>query len=129
MKVENNFSIRLNKQDVRKILLFLIIWEIILVLVHLMVTLIAPNTNWGPLNLLFNLDSEAGIPTWFSSIQLFTTAVIILIISRWTKKYKWFFLLGAVILAFLSFDEASGLHERITAYTVEYNINILKLSR
>jgi hypothetical protein len=124
--MENSLILKLSKRFAFNLLIFLVICELFFTVAHLIITVIMPGFNWGPLNLLFNLDSESSIPTWFSSIQLFVAAVTLLIISSSAKYYKWFYLLAAVLILFLSFDEAAGIHETVSAYAKKNNVEILK---
>lgn len=64
---------------------------------------------------LFDLNREANIPTWFSSLLLILNAFILAIIAVRTKAQQdpyhtqWFVL--AVIFLYLSIDESALLHE------------------
>lgn len=66
---------------------------------------------------LFELNGEANIPTWFSSLLLILNAFILAIIAIRTKAQlgpysaKWFVL--AVIFLYLSIDESAQLHEMV----------------
>jgi hypothetical protein len=73
--------------------------------------------NWR-IHKLFDLDLEANIPTWFSSIQLFMIGLISALTAQSqhykTPPSKWgltFFGLGFM---YLSMDEASSIHEKLT---------------
>lgn len=63
----------------------------------------------------FDVDSEANIPTWFASNNLLICSLLLFIIARSKKKegdrytLRWYGL--AFVFAFLSLDEAAGLHE------------------
>ncbi|MGI9538015.1 MAG: hypothetical protein ACR2PB_13170 [Desulfocapsaceae bacterium] len=64
---------------------------------------------------LFDLNREANIPTWFSSILLVLNAFILAIIAIRTKAeqgsyYTQWFVLAAIFL-YLSIDESALLHE------------------
>ena len=65
----------------------------------------------------FDLDAEANIPTWFSTILLFCVSLTSLIIYRFRYKFKidtsmhTFWLVLGSVYCFLSLDEAARLHE------------------
>jgi len=65
----------------------------------------------------FDLDSEANIPTWFSTVLLFCvslTSLVIYIFGRDIENYaSWhsFWLGFSAVYCFLSLDEAARLHE------------------
>jgi hypothetical protein len=65
----------------------------------------------------FDLDAEANIPTWFSSLQLFSLFVLSIIYSTQIKNkhlQNFYFLMGLIFL-FFSADETSMIHEGITS--------------
>jgi len=66
---------------------------------------------------LFELNREANIPTWFSSLLLILNAFILAIIAIRTKAqqgpyYTQWFVLAAIFL-YLSIDESALLHEMV----------------
>jgi hypothetical protein len=70
------------------------------------------------LSLLFNVNREQNIPTWFSSFLLFTAALLLLVIAyahrqkqdRYSRRW---FVLG-LIFFYLSIDESAYIHEMFT---------------
>ena len=66
---------------------------------------------------LFNFDTEANLPTWFSSILFAAAALILALVARWKRSggdrfaRHWSSL--AVLFLFLTVDEACSLHERL----------------
>lgn len=67
---------------------------------------------------LFNLNGEKNLPALFSSIQLFSVGIILLVIARQPRKLLlpstiFLSILGAGFI-FLSIDEAFSIHESIT---------------
>ncbi len=68
--------------------------------------------------LAFNINRESNIPTWFSTLLLATSALLLFGIARSIHKsngayrYHWYGL--AAIFMFLSIDEAAALHETLT---------------
>jgi len=75
---------------------------------------------------LFDLDKEANLPTWFSSILLFSIAFASMLIyflgRRTDKKSSWknFWPGFSILFCFLSLDEAVGFNELISS---TYNFN------
>jgi len=67
---------------------------------------------------LFNLDSEASIPTWFSIIQLFMIGFIALLVAYNQKATappsKRGLILFGLGFIYLSMDEGSVIHEKLT---------------
>ncbi|MDN5849166.1 MAG: hypothetical protein L0H63_05935 [Nitrococcus sp.] len=63
----------------------------------------------------FLLDGEQNVPTWFSSMLLFTTAQLLCVIGitahAQQRRFAWHWLALAGIFAFMSMDEVSAFHE------------------
>lgn len=97
---------------------WLITMELILVFVYAVIHIIGPGIPWGPARALFNLDAEASIPAWFSSIQLFVTGSMLFVASRNNQRKQHVsssFLTGAsLFFIFLSADESAAIHEKLT---------------
>jgi len=124
--MDNGFKILLNKQDAGKILRLLIASEIFFLVVYVIMSIVAPNVKWGPFEPLFDLDNESSIPTWFSSAQLVVIATLLWAISKSYSRYRWFYVLGAIVFLFLSIDETVQLHERLSMSANAYDIKALK---
>lgn len=66
----------------------------------------------------FDLDSENSIPTWYSSSQWLVSGLLVLLTSsfrtRDVRPTRAFCILVGLGLVFLSADEASMIHERLT---------------
>ena len=64
----------------------------------------------------FDLGTEANLPTWWASVQLWTASLLLARAAslRADRIGMW---LGGVLLALLSLDETTGLHERLAAAT------------
>jgi len=97
---------------IRKIILFLLIIEFILLVMYFF------PVHWSrPIVNEFNLDNEANIPTWFSTVLLFSislTSIIIYFLGRNFRigsSWNSFWLVFSAVLCFLSVDEASMVHE------------------
>lgn len=81
--------------------------------------------NWR-IHELFDLDGEANIPTWFSTIQLFMIGLIAVATAQ-SKYYtappsKWGLTLFGLGFMYLSMDEAAIIHEK---FTYEFHNNPL----
>lgn len=72
----------------------------------------------------FDLDGEISIPTWYSSSQLLVSGLLILAAIKY--RYKGFsprrdlYLIVGLGLIFLSADETSMIHERLTPLSAKY---------
>lgn len=66
---------------------------------------------------LFNLDVENNVPTYFSSLLLFSCAPILGVIAIARRKqaagHYWYWMGLAIVFLFLSIDESVQIHERI----------------
>lgn len=65
---------------------------------------------------LFNVDWEANVPTWYSSIALFAVAVLVIYIVSLKPpgdRYLWHWKLLAAAFVYLSLDEFAQLHETV----------------
>lgn len=102
-----------------KLLWWLIAVEFMFVVSHVLTRFGSPDGRWAMARGLFNLDSEASVPTWFSSIQLFCIAAVLFAASNDNSQRQYisskFLVAGSLVFAFLSADEGAGIHERITA--------------
>jgi len=80
-----------------------------------------PQRWCSSLETIFDLDQEANIPTWFSTLLLFSVAISSFIVHNlgWKIKngtsWSYFWFGFGIVFCFLSLDEASGLHEMITS--------------
>ncbi len=99
----------------RKIFYGMILLVLLLVVLHLTVTLIPTLSEKKKLYYFFNLDFEHNLPTFFSSMNLLLSSVLLLLISYLTCKenrneYKYWLSLS-VIFSFLALDEFTIIHE------------------
>jgi hypothetical protein len=93
-----------------------------LVAIELMMVTIYAVTALSPspsqIEVLFNLDEEANVPSWFSSMQLFSIGVILLLAScsplRERDHLRVLVALLGGAFVFLSMDEAAAIHEKVT---------------
>ena len=109
------FNFKFTHKDANKLLLGLILFEVFLSLVFALDIVL--ETSWqGPR--IFDLDGEATIPAWFSSLQLFLIGVLFLFSRNWPQINRVFapnvLLLVGCGFVFLSMDEAASFHEGIT---------------
>jgi hypothetical protein len=108
----------INASWAKKALTVLITVEVLLVYLYWTTSLTAE--SFPLLHNLFNLDGEANIPAWFSSIQIFIASLICWRIAGQTgnaeKPSPLFWRTIGSFLFLLSLDEVVQLHERITAY-------------
>jgi len=110
-----NFASHVQLGNANRLLFGLIFFELFLVLVFLADSLLG-SPIWI-VHLLFDLDQELNIPTWFSSIQLFLIGIIFFFIARQTdsshRPSALFLLIVGVGFVFLSADEVSSIHEKL----------------
>ncbi len=103
----------------KKVLTFLLSIASFLVLMNCLVWFLnrANNQSMAGINRLFNLNTEANIPTTFSVLLLFTV-FLVLLIKAWkirTEKKPFFFqwaLLAAGFL-YICIDEGAAIHEML----------------
>jgi hypothetical protein len=99
---------------IRKLFLLLLFFVLILLAMHFFSKSLS-----STIHNRFNLDSEANIPTWFSTLLLFCvslTSLVIYILNRSiASKVSWnsFWIGFGAIYLFLSLDEAARIHEII----------------
>ena len=103
-------------KKITDIIKLLIVCDIILLLIYwLDAALGRPSVT---LNLLFDLDLEANIPTWYSSTQLFAIGLSFWFIARFAWqgdiKVEHLLLILAAAFVYFSLDECAGIHEKIT---------------
>jgi len=97
---------------IRKLYLLLICFMFILLAMHFF-----PESLSWTIHDRFNLDSEANIPTWFSTVLLFSvslTSLGIYVFSRDVEmdaSWKSFWSCFSSVYCFLSLDEAARIHE------------------
>jgi hypothetical protein len=102
-------------RDAKRLLLGLIVLELILVSIYVFDSFVDhPIATVGT---VFDLDADLSIPAWFSSVQLFVIALVLLLKARRTDRglrpSRWFFLIAGIGFAFLSADEGARIHEEL----------------
>lgn len=110
---DTKFEVSYSATHAKRVLIFLLAFEILLVLSYCVVHIFAPSVKWGPIKLFVDVDREVAIPTWFSTVQLFAIAILFLLHARTTKQLRAYFILFALGFMFLSMDEAAAIHEKI----------------
>ncbi len=97
---------------IHKLFLLLLFFVLILLAMHFF-----PKSLSSTIHNRFNLDSEANIPTWFSTVLLFCvslTSLAIYILGRNLEintSCQSFWLGFTAVYCFLSLDEAARIHE------------------
>lgn len=112
------------------------IWRLLGILVGFEVILVALNSIDLPAYILtrsFNLDAEANIPTWFSSIQLFSLGCVCVFCFQaesefYEKKTSLGWILLALVFWGLSVDEVATLHELIGKSAAKiYDLRVFRI--
>lgn len=93
----------------------LIAIELVLLAIYV-ITALDPSPS--QIGVLFNLDEEANVPAWFSSMQLFSIGFMLLLASlnplRVQDHLRGLLLVLGGAFIFFSMDEAAGFHEKVT---------------
>jgi hypothetical protein len=113
MRSNDVFNVSYSRADAKRLLLFLLGCEILLVLCYILSTIVAPDFKWGPLKIFFDVDRESSIPTWFSSVQLFVIGLLLCAQARGAGRLGFLLALLGLGFMFLSADEAAAIHEHI----------------
>lgn len=89
--------------------------ELVIVAIYVATALAAAPSQVG---VLFNLDGEANVPAWFSSMQLFVIGLVMLLAAaspqRGQDGLRGLLMLLGCAFVFLSMDEAAAVHEKVT---------------
>lgn len=113
MTEDGYFGLRCSAADAKRILIFLFVCETLLVFSYVVVHIFAPEVQWGPIRLFLDLNREPSIPTWFSSVQLFAIAILVLFLARCSRQLRPYLIIFGLGFMFLSMDEAAIIHEKI----------------
>lgn len=122
----------------RRFAMGLAVTALVLVVCHIVVWILSFKTNilnsdWhGHWAYLFDLDTEAGLGTWFSAVMLLMAGTFTLMHAHRRRSARdpwdrWWWVLGYGLL-FLSLDEIAGFHESLntdvvfTAYVGHWTI-------
>lgn len=109
----SNLRLDYSTADAKKLLRGLLGIEVFFALAYLFTRLLAPDPPLGPLRGFFNVDQEVSIPTWFSSVQLFVTSVVILTLAGRSPDLRIFLIVLGCAFLFLSMDEAAAVHDSL----------------
>jgi len=113
MNSADDFCFSYSATNAKSLLFILLGFEVLLTLGYILTHIIAPGPGWGPIPRFLDVDREVSVPTWFSSIQLFGVAVVLLMQVPRAKELRFFLLLLGIGFLFLSMDEAAGVHDSI----------------
>lgn len=76
---------------------------------------------YAPLAKLIDLDGEANIPTWYSSMQWFCVAYVLWVFATRhlvrSQVRSWFLLIVPIVFLLFSVDEVATLHEHLGVLT------------
>ncbi len=77
--------------------------------------IVASGCQLETLNNFLNLEREANLPTWYSSIQLFIVAAFLGVFACWNTRsnqpFSWILPLLPLLMLVLSIDESTEIHE------------------
>lgn len=107
----------MNGMDARRILLWLLAAEVLLVALHGTVRATDGRVAWGALDPLLDLDRERSVGTWFSTAQLLAIAAVFTAAARAgpPAALSRALALPGLAFVFLAADEALQIHESLTA--------------
>lgn len=121
-------SIPYRSRDAATLLVGLIGLEVLFAAAHLLI-FVWPGVPWDTFRLLFDLDNEVAVTTWFSTVQLFFIGAVLLITARTNKEkdraLSATLALGGLLFVFLSADEGGGIHERISLVIADRELDAL----
>jgi hypothetical protein len=106
-----SWGIKELKPKLAAVLVSLLMIDAVLVVLHLLVPILA-----GRSLRFFNLNAEANLPTWWSSVQLALAGLLFALIAIHLRRMgpgSWILGLLAALLLTLSLDEFAQFHERI----------------
>lgn len=95
--------------------------DFFLVIMHFVATTAPP--PFDALTVWFDLDGESTIAAWFASSQLLISGLLLYVAGTYGGEARSQSLLYIVVglgFVFLSADEAAGIHEKITTFTVKH---------
>ncbi len=116
---------------VPRIILLLVIVEVALAAIYLAFTEVNRVRQFYTLFEFFDLNREANVPTWFSSLQLAGAAAMVAGLAwhlRSAGRSAWGVWALAAFLGLLSLDEAAGLHEFV-GRTLERSVSAIGETR
>jgi hypothetical protein len=111
--------------SIRKIFFFLLFIVFFFIVMHFLAYTLSPSKS--AFNYGFNMDLEGNVPTWYSTVLLFSVSLIslgIYMLSYDNARSRRFWLVFSCVYSFLSMDEAAQIHESITSVTSVYWIKL-----
>lgn len=128
MPTKAYFKLEIDKQTCKSFFLILLGLGVLLFLAYIVMFVVGRGVNWGPIDSLFDMDSDRSLPSWFSTVQLFILGAVFLLScwqSKWRGGFSVFLLALGAAFVFLSIDEGVGIHENITAVAKKNQIDWL----
>lgn len=110
---QSGFRLIYSPAAARRLLWILLSVEVLLVAAYILTRIISPATPWGPLRGFFNVDREVSIPTWFSAVQLFALAIVVLSQAAEAAELRTLLIVMGCAFLFLSMDEAAAVHDSL----------------
>jgi hypothetical protein len=124
-----NICLPFSVREAKQLLAGLFAIEFIFFTAYLSIHIFFEEVKWGPFRFWFDLDAEASLPTWFSTIQLFVTAAVLLNIYLIQRSkpilFPYHFLAAGMVFLFLSADEAATIHEQVTSFSKVLELDFL----
>jgi hypothetical protein len=124
----SHVAVRYRSRDAVRLLLGLLGLEVFLAIAHILLWVIWPNAPVSFVRFLLSLDEEVALGTWFATVQLFVIGGVLLFAS-WINKddrsLNPVLLSGGLLFVFLSADEGARIHERITFFMREHDVEVL----
>ena len=118
------FRLTYSAAAARRLLWILLSVEVLLAAAYILTRIIAPATPWGPVRGFFNVDQEVSIPTWFSAVQLFALATVVLSQAAEAGELRTLLIVIGCAFLFLSMDEAAAVHDSF--FKAAQNAKLLK---
>jgi hypothetical protein len=118
--------------SVRKIMTIMIVAVVFLHIMSLALTIHTQQTSPETLLMgrehgllrMFDVSTEANLPTWYSDITLGFSSVLLLVIGLVKKgehdRFAWYWLFMSLVFCFLSIDEASSIHEAVGSFMLAH---------
>lgn len=102
--------------NIQKILIISVVGFILIHIAFLVILHVFDHDSVYGLSPLFDLSTERNFPTWFATIILFISSILLYLIYQVTSKSNpdkfWIFL--SMVFLYLSVDEMVGLHEKVS---------------
>jgi hypothetical protein len=124
----SHITVKYRSRDAVKLLIGLLGLEALLATAHIFLWVIWPDAPVSFVRFLLDLDEEVALGTWFATVQLFVIGGVLLFAS-WANKddrsLSAVLLLGGLLFTLLSADEGARIHERITFFMREHDVEVL----